>query len=238
VTLAEDPSNGDLTVLESFSEIGSAGWDPFTTFFQAIEALIRIARRCVILTFGHCLATSMSPPQIGTTFAANDSLKDALSKLAGGSRPPFVDDTEIAIIICEIILGMKFIHLRGVLHRDLKPANSLLDEHGCAMIGDLASNRFADLGLMLTRQAGPFLHGARNERPDGVFGSRRHLLIYTDSLRVSVRQVGLPADDHRQCPVQAGCHRSPCSSSKSDRPNCKGHYQEMLVSQSGGARHM
>jgi serine/threonine protein kinase len=99
VTLIEDPSNGDLVALKSFNESGSTDREASSTFFQEVEALIRLADRCIIQIVGYCLATSMSPPQIGMKFTVNSSLRDALDKMAGTSRPRFMDETGIARVL-------------------------------------------------------------------------------------------------------------------------------------------
>jgi serine/threonine protein kinase len=46
-----------------------------------------------------------------------------------------------AIVICGIVLGMRYAHRRGIMHRDLKPANIYLDEHWHALIGDFGLSR-------------------------------------------------------------------------------------------------
>lgn len=53
------------------------------------------------------------------------------------------DFYHLKVIMCQILLGMEFIHSKGVLHRDLKPANILVlqDEN------DLPYARICDFGL-------------------------------------------------------------------------------------------
>jgi serine/threonine protein kinase len=94
---------------------------------------------------GYCLATPRFPAQIGMEFATGRSLRDALLRL---------DDSGKAIIVVGMVLGMKFIHSRGVIHRDLKLANILIDDRGHPKIGDLGSSRFCDLKLTLTSGVG------------------------------------------------------------------------------------
>jgi serine/threonine protein kinase len=64
----------------------------------------------------------------------------------------FLDETGVSIIVCGIVLGMRFIHSQGAMHRDLKPENILHDENEHMMISDLGRSRFDDLCLTLTSQ--------------------------------------------------------------------------------------
>jgi serine/threonine protein kinase len=65
-----------------------------------------------------------------------------------------MDNTSVAIIICGIVLGMRFIHSRRVIHRYLKPANILIDAWGLAKIGDLGSAQFLDARATQTTGVG------------------------------------------------------------------------------------
>jgi serine/threonine protein kinase len=144
VTLVEDPSTHNLIALKTFHEPVT---DITTAFFREVESLIRLAHPCIVPIIGYFLATETSHAQIGTKYAVNGSLREALTKRS-------LDDTGLAIVACGIVVGMKFIHSRGMMHRDLKPENILLDDQCYAQIGDLGSSRFRDLGLTLTRGVG------------------------------------------------------------------------------------
>jgi serine/threonine protein kinase len=144
VTLVEDPSTHEMIALKTFC--GPVA-DITTTFFREVESLIRLVHPCVVPIVGYFLATTKSRAQIGTKYAVKGSLREALEKRS-------LDDTGLAIVACGIVIGMKFIHSRGVMHRDLKPENVLLDERCYAQICDLGSSGFGDLNLTLTRGVG------------------------------------------------------------------------------------
>jgi serine/threonine protein kinase len=48
----------------------------------------------------------------------------------------------MAIVICDAVLGMRFIHWRNIIHLDLKPSNILVRDNCRALIGDFGSSFF------------------------------------------------------------------------------------------------
>jgi serine/threonine protein kinase len=48
----------------------------------------------------------------------------------------------MGIVICDVVLGMRYIHSRGILHRDLKPSNILLSGSFRGVITDFGLSRF------------------------------------------------------------------------------------------------
>jgi serine/threonine protein kinase len=75
------------------------------------------------------------------TPAANGVLRDHLHDGAQRNLGLLRDETRRACVICDIVLGMKYIHSRGIIHRDLKPENILLDENWRALICDFGVSR-------------------------------------------------------------------------------------------------
>jgi serine/threonine protein kinase len=117
-------------VAKTFDRREDIGDDYTQTFVREIEGLIRLSHPCVVAIVGYSLATQESPVQIGIRYAANGSLREVLDM-----SPPFLDDTGKTVVVCGIIVGMRFIHSQGFVHGDLKPENILLDERGFAQIG-------------------------------------------------------------------------------------------------------
>jgi hypothetical protein len=131
------------------------------SLLRGIDSLVGLVHCCLLPIVGY----SLSPPEVGTIWAANGSLRDALTKTQTGARPPFMDATGIAIIVCGVVHGMRFLHSRGVLHRNLKPENILIDERGWPLIGDVGAP--AD---PLGPYAAPELHdGAAHTEDSDVF---------------------------------------------------------------------
>ncbi|KAF8165464.1 hypothetical protein B0H34DRAFT_689303 [Crassisporium funariophilum] len=48
--------------------------------------------------------------------------------------------------IAEVVLGLEYLHQRGVVHRDLKPDNLLIDQHGHLKLTDFGLSRIGLLG--------------------------------------------------------------------------------------------
>lgn len=62
--------------------------------------------------------------------------------------------------IAEVVLGLEYLHQRGVVHRDLKPDNLLIDQHGHLKLTDFGLSRIGLLGRQ-TRE-GPMGMGLRH----------------------------------------------------------------------------
>jgi serine/threonine protein kinase len=148
--LVENPATGQAIAVRS---INIRDGD---VFLQEVERLVDLAHPCVLKVIGYSLPTTRTTAKLGTEYAPNGSLRDALEAKRSGEIPEFLDETGVAIIVCGIVLGMRFIHSRGAVHRDLKPANILIDAWGFAKIGDLGSARFLDAGA--TQKTGGGTH--------------------------------------------------------------------------------
>ncbi|KAJ7507973.1 hypothetical protein B0H11DRAFT_1969548 [Mycena galericulata] len=66
--------------------------------------------------------------------------------------------------IAEVVLGLEYLHQRGVVHRDLKPDNLLIDQHGHLKLTDFGLSRIGLLGRQ-TRES-------QLVRPTTRYGSR------------------------------------------------------------------
>ncbi|KAJ7498760.1 hypothetical protein FB451DRAFT_1202930 [Mycena latifolia] len=62
--------------------------------------------------------------------------------------------------IAEVVLGLEYLHQRGVVHRDLKPDNLLIDQHGHLKLTDFGLSRIGLLGRQ-TRESQLARPGAR-----------------------------------------------------------------------------
>jgi hypothetical protein len=126
VMLCEDPRSSRPVAVKQFR----GGQLEFTeSFWREVRKLDWLRHPCVV----SMLEFSPSQLKIATEFMAGGSLGDALRRK---ECPLFLSETSVAVIVCELVLGMQFVHSRGEIHSDLKPDNVLLDANGHAKLGD------------------------------------------------------------------------------------------------------
>jgi serine/threonine protein kinase len=113
-----------------------------------LEALVKLNHPCILRVLGFVLpnrsgCADISAPlaEIHTEYAENGSLESVLKRVKEGTIPAFWNPTRVGIIICGIVLGMRFVHSSGFIHRDLKPGNILLNQHNEALIADFGATR-------------------------------------------------------------------------------------------------
>jgi serine/threonine protein kinase len=128
-------------------------------FIQEADALSRLNHHCVLRIHGWAYPEGTSHAQIHSEFAANGSLDDVMRRIKSGKLPNW-NANRMAIIICDIILGMKYVHSQGIIHRDLKPSNVLITDHWRGLIGDFGSSRFAADDATLSEPSGTVHYAA------------------------------------------------------------------------------
>ncbi|KAF8897682.1 hypothetical protein BD779DRAFT_1492082 [Infundibulicybe gibba] len=85
--------------------------------------------------------------------------------------------------IAEVVLGLEYLHQRGVVHRDLKPDNLLIDQHGHLKLTDFGLSRIGLLGRQtrenqMARRHTRYSSRSRPPSMDSAYLSSP--LIYTD----------------------------------------------------------
>jgi serine/threonine protein kinase len=133
-----DPETGQQVAVKYFP---MADFDQ-AAFLREVEVLSQLNHPCVLRIIGWPLPGRSTLAQIHTELAHNGSLEDVLRQVQRGPLMASWSRTRMAVIICDIVLGMRFIHSQGLIHRDLKPSNILIDENWRGMIGDLGSSLF------------------------------------------------------------------------------------------------
>jgi hypothetical protein len=111
-------------------------------FIREVEVLAKLNHPCVVRLVGWILPEVSGYSELHTELAERGSLGDVLEDVRSGCEGTFWNETRICIIICDIVLGMRFVHSREIIHLDLKPSNILINAAGRALIGDFGSSRF------------------------------------------------------------------------------------------------
>jgi aurora kinase len=136
VTVEMDPTTGKLLAVKHLSF-------PLhiSVLIREVEHLSRLNHPNVLRIVGWAFEDSSHSAEIQTEYMANGSLDRVFDQVRRGEPPAFWNATGIGILICGIVLGMRYIHMCGVIHRDLKPGNILLNEKGHPLIGDFGGSR-------------------------------------------------------------------------------------------------
>jgi serum/glucocorticoid-regulated kinase 2 len=97
-----------------------------------------------------------------TAFENSTNLYMILEFCDGGDLEVLLEKSRIPIgvaklIICEIVLGLEFIHSKDVIYRDLKPSNILIDSSGHIRLADfgLATNYEQSMYIVSTLVGSP-----------------------------------------------------------------------------------
>jgi serine/threonine protein kinase len=154
--VVRDPDTGKLNAVKYIS---SSNLDK-GSFIQEVESLARLNHPCVFRTVHWALPNRWHCAEIHTEYAERGSLEDFES---GGKSPvenTFWTGTKTAILICDIVLGLRFVHFRDIIHRDVKPSNILIRHNGRALIGDFGSSRFRNDDATVSGQSGTVHYAA------------------------------------------------------------------------------
>jgi hypothetical protein len=167
VTEAIDADNGRKIAIKYL--FGYNSKKDRINFINEVEALVKLNHPYVLRILGYSMPTQATCAQIQTEYAANGSLDSVLRSVKRGSHYPFWNATGKGIIICGIVLGMRYVHSEGIMHRDLKPANRLLDGDGRVLIGDFGTSRLEYDDATFTSNAGTVHYAAPEQFLDDTY---------------------------------------------------------------------
>jgi serine/threonine protein kinase len=117
----------------------SAAFD-HALFLKEVETLAKLNHPCVLRILKWAFPGDAKEAEIHMEFAPGGSLETVLEQGTSGRTPAFWNSTGIGITICGIVLGMRYVHSRGIMHRDLKPSNILFDSNHRPLIADFGTS--------------------------------------------------------------------------------------------------
>jgi hypothetical protein len=137
VRLLQDRSTGRQIVAKFVSGVKFDA----VSFTREVENLTALNHPCVLRIISWALPEGNQCGEIHTEYAERGSLEDVLTTNRKNPDKTFWTATRIGIVICDIVVGMRFVHWKGIVHRDLKPSNVFIGSTGRAVIGDFGSSR-------------------------------------------------------------------------------------------------
>jgi hypothetical protein len=138
VTREKDPQNPENEIAVKWFW----GFTDWSSFLREVETLVKLRHPCVVQIVSWSGRDRNSGIfEIRMKLAANGALRHYLGHGRHAYLGRFQDATAKARLICDIVMGMKYVHSKGIIHRDLNPANILLDESWRGVIGDFGLSR-------------------------------------------------------------------------------------------------
>jgi hypothetical protein len=137
----------------------SLSWNDRHTFLQEIASHLKLRHPCIIRIYGWSLDGSKTF-EIQMQYAQNGSLRDYLEGSRHRDRLSLWSPTRKGQVICDIALGMRYIHSQKIIHGDLTPANIFLSEKWRGLIGDFGLSRFASADGRASPSLGTPLYAA------------------------------------------------------------------------------
>jgi serine/threonine protein kinase len=164
VNLAVDPETGKLIAVKYVS---ATKLDK-ESFMRQVEALSKLNHPCVLQIIRWAFPVGSQSGEIHTEYAEQRSLNDVLKRRRMDHGRRFWTTTRLGIVICDIVLGMRFVHSQQIIHRDLKPSNILIHCNCRAVVGDFGSSRFMFDDATWTGESGTVHYAAPESFQDDV----------------------------------------------------------------------
>jgi serine/threonine protein kinase len=130
-------------IVVKYYQLGAV-WDA-CRFAAEADVLVNLYHPCILPIRGISAPGQGIGCGISTKFMENGSLDDVLYEVRNGNRPKFWTDTNIAAAIVGIVMGMRYLHMKGIIHCNLKPSNLLIDHLMQVKIADFATSKLEDM---------------------------------------------------------------------------------------------
>jgi serine/threonine protein kinase len=139
VTVRHDLIQNKAIAVKHFSSVSDT-----RIFLREVDIMVKLNHPCVLRILKWALPEHSTEGEIHTEFAPNGSLKSLLADVNAGQKPAFWNPTGIGILICSIVLAMRYIHSRRIIHHDLKPSNILINAKEYVWICDFGVSHSED----------------------------------------------------------------------------------------------
>jgi hypothetical protein len=160
-------------------------------FLREVDIMVKLNHPCVLRILKWALPEGRGQAEIHTEFAAHGSLKGVLLKVNSGEKPAFWNPTGIGILICSLVLGMRYIHLRRIIHHDLKPSNILVNAKEHVWICDFGASLCVDDEIPAENETGTVHYAAPEQYEEGVVCTMK-CDVFTFGLVLYEILVGVP----------------------------------------------
>ena len=130
---------GRTAIVGKFLSVDDSG-DNEIKFKRELSSLFGLDHPCIVRFAGYTLPCPSTDGRflLLTEYVSGGSLSRVIDE---SCRFPWFNSTVRSIIIVGIVLGMKYVHSRGLFHRGLKPSNVILDEEHYPHLCDFVSSR-------------------------------------------------------------------------------------------------
>jgi hypothetical protein len=115
---------------------------------REIGLLVSLNHRCVerFISWRFQDLCCFRTMQFGWNFMSNGSLRRVLFHVKNGKNiPGWWTHDNISRIIVDMIIGLRYLHSRGIIHGNMKPSNILIDDEYRGIINDIANDRFREI---------------------------------------------------------------------------------------------
>jgi serine/threonine protein kinase len=162
VTVRQDLTDNRMIAIKHFSNVCSR-----SGFLREVGIMVKLNHPCVLRIVNWALPEHSIEGEIHTEFASNRSLKEVLEKVNSGAKPGFWNPTGIGILICSLVLGMRYIHWHRIIHHDLKPSNILINGREHVWIGDFGVSCSEEEAETSTDETGTVYYAAPEQYVEG-----------------------------------------------------------------------
>jgi serine/threonine protein kinase len=140
---------------------------------------------------------------IGVEYASQGSLESLLRERQSGRSVSCLSGTGLAIVVCGLVRGLRYLHGRELIHGNLMPSVILISESGRVKIGGVERTRDLSLSVTLSRGLGcPMYRAPELYAADGCEDCPWAVDVYSFGLILYELLFGSPV-----FPVDAGLDR-------------------------------